>query len=108
VRGSCSAKVRAVRERCDRHRPGRRAGVAFVVDGITAIGRQSLDLGGLGFLLGDGGLTYGSEKIFEGFYTVPIWRGMFASFDIQHIDNPGYNRVRGPVTVPALRFHPDF
>jgi high affinity Mn2+ porin len=85
-----------------------RAGIAFVANGIVAAHQQYLALGGLGFLLGDGGLTYGPEKIFEGFYTAHLWRGFFASFDIQHINNPGYNQVRGPVTVPALRFHVDF
>jgi len=85
-----------------------RAGVSFVANGIVAAHQQYLALGGLGFLLGEGGLTYGPEKIFEGFYTAHLWRGFFASFDIQHINNPGYNQVRGPVTVPGLRLHVDF
>jgi len=85
-----------------------RAGVAFVANAIVAAHQQYLALGGLGFLLGDGGLTYGPEKIFEGFYTTHLWRGLFASFDIQHINNPGYNQARGPVTVPGLRFHVEF
>jgi high affinity Mn2+ porin len=90
------------------HRRNDRAGVAFVANGISAAHQQYLALGGLGFLLGDGGLTYGPEKIFEGFYTAHLWSGFFASFDFQHINNPGYNQVRGPVTVPAVRFHVDF
>jgi high affinity Mn2+ porin len=90
------------------HRRNDRAGVAFVANGIVAAHQQYLALGGLGFLLGDGGLTYGPEKIFEGFYTAHLWRGFFASFDLQHINNPGYNQARGPVTVPAVRFHVDF
>jgi high affinity Mn2+ porin len=90
------------------HRKNDRAGVAFVANGITAAHQQYLALGGLGFLLGDGGLTYGPEKIFESFYTAHVWRGFFASFDIQHINNPGYNQARGPVTVPGLRLHVDF
>jgi high affinity Mn2+ porin len=90
------------------HRRNDRAGVAFVANGISAAHQQYLALGGLGFILGDGGLTYGSEKIFEGFYTTHLWRGFFASFDLQHINNPGYNQVRGPVTVPTVRFHADF
>jgi len=90
------------------HRKDDRAGVAFVANGITADHQHYLALGGLGFLLGDGDLTYGPEKIFEAFYTAHLWRGFFASFDIQHINNPGYNRDRGPVTVPGLRLHVDF
>jgi high affinity Mn2+ porin len=85
-----------------------RAGIAFVTNRIVGEHQQYLALGGLGFLLGDGGLTYGAEKIFEAFYTTHIWRGLFASFDIQHIEDPGYNQARGPVTVPGLRFHVDF
>jgi len=90
------------------HRRNDRAGVAFVANGIVAAHQQYLALGGLGFLLGDGGLTYGPEKIFEGFYTAHLWRGFFASFDLQHVNNPGYNQARGPVTVPTLRFHTEF
>jgi hypothetical protein len=90
------------------HRRNDRAGIAFVANGIVAAHQQYLALGGLGFLLGDGGLTYGPEKIFEGFYTAHLWRGFFASFDLQHINNPGYNQARGPVTVTGLRFHADF
>jgi high affinity Mn2+ porin len=90
------------------HRRNDRAGVAFVANGIVAAHQQYLALGGLGFLLGDGGLTYGPEKIFEGFYTAHVWRGFFVSADVQHINNPGYNMVRGPVTVPGLRAHVEF
>jgi len=85
-----------------------RAGVVFSMNGIVAAHAQYLALGGLGFLLGDGGLTYGQEKIFEGFYTAHLWRGFFCSFDYQHINNPGYNKVRGPVIAPAARLHVDF
>jgi high affinity Mn2+ porin len=42
-----------------------RAGFAFNANGIVAAHQQYLALGGLGFLLGDGGLTYGPEKIVE-------------------------------------------
>lgn len=85
-----------------------RAGAVFVANGIVAAHQQYLALGGLGFLLGDGGLVYGPEKIFETFYTLHVWRGFFASFDLQHVNNPGYDKARGPVLVPGLRFHVDF
>lgn len=90
------------------HRANDRAGLVFVANGIVAAHQQYLALGGLGFLLGDGGLTYGAEKITEAFYTAHLWKGFFGSFDAQRIYNPGYNKARGPVTVPALRFHCDF
>jgi hypothetical protein len=80
----------------------------FVANEIVAAHQQYLGYGGLGFLLGDGALTPGPEKIFEGFYTAHLWRGFFASCDFQHINNPGYNKARGPVFVPGLRFHVEF
>jgi hypothetical protein len=90
------------------HRSLDRAGLAFVSSGISKAHQQYLADGGLGFLLGDGGLTYGRETIEEAFYTTHIWRGVFFAGDLQHINNPGYNRVRGPVTVPGLRLHLEF
>ena len=83
------------------------AGVAVSFNAISGDHREYLALGGKGFLLGDGELNYGKEKIFETFYTVHVWRGIFGAFDLQHINNPGYNRDRGPVLVPALRLHLD-
>jgi high affinity Mn2+ porin len=85
-----------------------RAGVAFVANGIVKAHQEYLALGGLGFLLGDGHLTYGPEKIVEAFYTVHLWRGVFVSLDVQHINNPGYNQDRGPVLVGGARAHIDF
>ncbi len=85
-----------------------RAGLAFVSNGISRDHQQYLALGGVGFLLGDGRLNYGRENIFEGYYTLHVWRGVFTSFDTQHIDNPGYNRDRGPVVAAALRLHVEF
>ncbi len=90
------------------HRSLDRAGAAFVSSGISRAHQAYLAYGGLGFILGDGGLTYGRETIEEAFYTVHIWRGAFFAFDLQHINNPGYNKVRGPVTVPGLRMHLEF
>jgi hypothetical protein len=89
-------------------RPGDRAAAALVANGIVAAHQQYLALGGLGFLLGDGGLTYSREKIFESFYTARLWRGFFASYDFQYILDPGYNQARGPVAISSFRFHTDF
>jgi high affinity Mn2+ porin len=90
------------------HRHDDRAGIAAVGNGIVAAHQEYLALGGLGFVLGDGALTYGHEKIVEGFYTAHLWRGFFASYDFQHINNPGYNQARGPFFVSAGRIHCDF
>jgi hypothetical protein len=90
------------------HRQQDKLGGAFVTNGISGDHRLYLALGGKGFLLGDGGLTYGRENFVEGYYAWHVWRGVVTSFDIQHINNPGYNRDRGPVLVPGLRLHLEF
>jgi len=90
------------------HRKQDRAGVAFVSNAIKKDHQNYLAAGGVGFLLGDGGLNYGRENIFETYYTVHVWRGIYLAPGVQHIDNPGYNRDRGPVTVPTFRAHVEF
>jgi carbohydrate-selective porin OprB len=90
------------------HRAQDRIGAAFVTNGISADHQAYLRLGGKGFLLGDGSLNYGRENIAEFYYTAHLWRGVFASADVQGIVHPGYNRDRGPVVVSGLRFHVDF
>ena len=85
-----------------------RAGLAFISNGISRDHQQYLALGGVGFLLGDGNLNYGRENIVEAYYTLHVWRGIFTSLDAQHINNPGYNRDRGPVFATALRLHLEF
>ena len=84
-----------------------KVGAAFVSNGISRAHQRYLGLGGVGFLLGDGALSYGRETIFEGYYTAHLWRGVFGSFDLQHLNNPGYNSARGPVWVLAGRLHLD-
>jgi hypothetical protein len=90
------------------HRKQDRAGLAFVSNGIKKDHQQYLADGGLGFLLGDGKLNYGRENILEAYYTAHLWRGIYAAPGVQHINNPGYNRDRGPVVVPTLRLHAEF
>lgn len=85
-----------------------RAGLAFVSNGISRDHQQYLALGGLGFLLGDGGLNYGRENIVETYYTLHLWEGLYPSFGLQHINNPGYNRDRGPMLAPDLRLNIEF
>src|SRR6202042_3582481 len=85
-----------------------KAGIAFVSNGISVYHQQYLELGGSGFLLGDGGLNYARENIVEAYYNAHVWRGFFFGPDLQHINNPGYNRDRGPVLVAGCRFHLEF
>ncbi len=88
-------------------RPQDKVGVALVGNGISRRHREYLADGGLGFLLGDGNLTYGPEKIMETYYNfpVPVYRGFYAAVDLQYVDDPGYNRARGPVVIPGVRVH---
>ena len=85
-----------------------RAGIVVVTNGISRDHQKYLALGGLGFLLGDGRLNYGRENIVETYYTVHVWRGFYPALGLQHINNPGYNRDRGPVLVPSARLHREF
>ena len=85
-----------------------RAGIAFVSNGICRDHSRYLALGGLGFILGDGALTYGREQILESYYTAHIWRGIYVGPEVQYATNPGYNRDRGPVVVPGFRLHLEF
>lgn len=80
-------------------------GVAFVTNGISQSHREYLQLGGKGFLLGDGTLHYGREDILEAYYTLRVYKGVFPALGLQLIDNPGYNTDRGPVAVGSLRLH---
>jgi high affinity Mn2+ porin len=64
--------------------------------------------GGYSALIGDGQLPHpGAEKIMEIYYTLPIATWML-TFDYQFIDNPAYNRDRGPVSIVATRLHTQF
>jgi hypothetical protein len=90
------------------HRPVDKIGLAVVSNAIKADHQNYLKLGGLGFLLGDGNLNYGRENIVETYYNYHAWRGLFYALDVQHIDDPGYNRDRGPVWVGSVRAHIDF
>jgi high affinity Mn2+ porin len=90
------------------HRRQDRTAVAVVTNGICKDHQTYLALGGEGFLLGDGALNYGRENIIEAYYTAHAWRGIYFGPDVQHINNPGYNRDRGPVLVGSFRLHLEF
>jgi high affinity Mn2+ porin len=90
------------------HRRQDRAGVAVVTNAICKDHQEYLRLGGLGFLLGDGNLNYGRENIVESYYTAHVWRGIYVAPGVQHINDPGYNRDRGPVVVPSFRAPGEF
>ena len=87
------------------HRRYDRAGITVVSNAICKDHQIYLADGGLGFLLGDGALNYGRENIVETYYTAHVWRGVYLGPDLQHVNNPGYNRDRGPVLIPGMRVH---
>ena len=88
------------------HRPGDAVGAAWVMNGLSSEHRRYLALGGLGFLIGDGQLLrYMPEQILEAYYAAEASRGLWVTFDFQHIANPAYNADRGPVNFLSVRLH---
>ena len=92
------------------HRPDDRLGIAVVANGISPEHQAYLAAGGYGFMIGDGQLNYGLEKIGEVYYSIDLHRYHVAiSPDYQFILNPAYNKDRsGPVHVAAVRMHVEF
>jgi high affinity Mn2+ porin len=90
-------------------RAGDRVGAAVVVNGASNERQAFLAAGGLGILVGDGRLPHpGAETVFETYYNLDVVKGLHATFDYQFIDNPAYNRDRGPVSVLAVRLHAQY
>jgi high affinity Mn2+ porin len=85
-----------------------KVGIAYVSNAIKRDHQNYLHYGGLGFLLGDGGLTYAREDIVEWYYNAHVWRGLYGMTGGSFIAHPGYNSDRGPVYVPTVRAHIDF
>ena len=90
------------------HRENDKVGLAFVSNAIKRDHQNYLHHGGLGFLLGDGNLTYGRENIVEWYYNAHLWRGLYGTLGGTGIVHPGYNTDRGPVYVSTVRTHIDF
>jgi high affinity Mn2+ porin len=80
-------------------------GLAFVGNGLSRDHADYLRLGGKGFIIGDGKLNYGHEKILETYYSIALKHGFVLSPDFQFVVDPAYNRDRGPVPIGALRLH---
>jgi high affinity Mn2+ porin len=91
------------------HRPDDTFGLAGAINGISPQARNYLAAGGLGVLIGDGQLLrYGREKILEVYYKASIIEGLNLTVDYQHIVNPAYAAVRGPVDIFGFRVHAEF
>ena len=89
-------------------RPDDTIGVAGVVNGLSSDARRYFAAGGIGILIGDGQLTYGAEKIVEMYYAARVNRYVTLSMNYQHVNNPAYNRDRGPVSIFGIRGHAEF
>ena len=70
-------------------RPNDKVGVAYVSNAIKRDHQNYLHYGGLGFLLGDGNLSYGREDIVEWYYNAHLWRGFYSAVGGAYIDHPG-------------------
>jgi high affinity Mn2+ porin len=91
------------------NRPADRFGVAGAFNRASTEAQRFFDAGGLGILVGDGRLPHpGTERILETYYSLALAARAFLSFDYQFIDDPAYNRDRGPVSVLGARFHVQF
>ena len=82
-----------------------RFGIAYGMNGLSTPHKNYLAAGGSGMLLGDGRLNYGLEQVLETYYRIQVGQYAQLSPDFQYIQNPGYNRDRGPVEVYSLRLH---
>lgn len=90
-------------------RPEDAVGVAGVVNGLSSTHAAFLNVGGIGFMLGDGSLSnYKMEQIAEVFYKTRLTHTLFLTADYQFVVNPGYNGNRGPVNLFAVRTHVEF
>jgi high affinity Mn2+ porin len=90
-------------------RPDDTFGLAGAVNNITNAHQAFFNAGGLGLVIGDGMLPHpGLEQIIETYYRYALTSLWDVTLDYQFINNPAYNRDRGPVSVIALRLHADF
>jgi high affinity Mn2+ porin len=84
------------------------AATSFTASGISGVHALYLARGGLDFLIGDGRLNYAPEYVWESYYNAHLFRGLFATFNLQHVGNPAFNHDRGPVWIEAIRLHMEF
>jgi opacity protein-like surface antigen len=89
-------------------RPNDVLGLAVAVNMLGPDHRAYLAAGGSGAFLGDGGLNYGHERVLEVFYSLQVTQALAIGPDFQLIQNPGYNRDRGPGKFFGVRVHAEF
>lgn len=89
-------------------RPADRVSIAYVIGNLSALQKAYLAAGGQGFVVGDGRINYGAERVLETYYRFEPIRHVQLTADYQHINNPGYNRDRGPADVIGFRVHLEY
>ncbi len=87
------------------HRPFDTVATALTASGLSAVHAEYLARGGLDFIIGDGTLRYAPEYVSESYYSARLHPGVFATFDLQRVVNPVFNRDRGPAWITSLRLH---
>lgn len=80
-------------------------GLAGILNALSGKHRDFFAAGGLGILAGDWKLSYDWEKAVEVYYDARLWKTLHATLDLQWIQNPAFNRDRGPVMVVGARVH---
>lgn len=89
-------------------RPNDTFGAAVVVNGLSRAARQYFAAGGMGVLIGDGALNYGTERIAELYYNWAAIKHLTLGLNYQYVVHPAYNRDRGPVSIVGARVHAEF
>ena len=89
-------------------RPGDTVGLGTSQNGISPSHRAFFANGGIGLLIGDGRLNYAPERAIEAYYALALNKTLTVSFNYQHIENPAYNKDRGPADFFGTRIHADF
>ena len=88
------------------HAPDDVVGAAFITSGISKADQNYLAAGGIGILTGDGALNYAAEKNIELYYDHKCSKYFHAALDYQFVDDPAYNKDRGPVPgIFGIRLH---
>lgn len=90
------------------HRPQDTFGLGGVLGGASPANQRFLEAGGEDILDGDGKLNYGWERVLETYYDFNVWRNTHLTLDYQFVENPAFNRDRGPVSIFGARVHWEF
>ena len=91
------------------NRPNDTAGLATVIDDISRRYKNVLAAGGLGILVGDGALPdSGPEQVVEAYYSFAVTSYAHVTADYQFVNNPAYDRDRGPVSILGVRLHAQY